>query len=97
MPSNLNRNHVLKLVEEQLTNRQNIKKSQYCDQVYHTTGKVGLSILITENENISVFHKGKVVETIIVIPPSSEDRSKYQASRIMDKIDLVIENEAAAI
>jgi hypothetical protein len=38
-----------------------------------------------------------VVETILVIPPSSEDRAKYQASRIMDKIDLVIEKEAAAI
>jgi hypothetical protein len=97
MPGNLNRNHVLKLVEEQFTNRENIKKSQYCDQVYHTTGKVGLSILITENENISVFHKGEVVETILVIQPSSEDRAKYQASRIMEKIDLVIEKEAAAI
>ena len=95
MQEKLNSSHVLNLVEEKCSKNVGMKKAM--NGLYHTIGQVGISIVILNQRSISLSHKGEVIKTILVIPPSSAERAVFQADRIMNEIDAVIKEELSAV
>ena len=95
MQEKLSKSHVLNLVEERCSNNMGMKKAM--NGLYHTIGQIGISIVILNQRSISLFHKGEVIKTILVISPSSEERAVFQADRIMSEIDTVIKEEISAV